>query len=56
LDTSNDSINDGIVKKGFSDFMSEGWNEERNGKEEQERTNNENRGRNFRILLRGRCA
>jgi hypothetical protein len=51
-----DSINDGIVKFFFSDFMNEGWNEEGNGKEEQERANNENIGRNFCILPKGRCA
>jgi hypothetical protein len=39
---SNDSNNDGIMRKCSSDFMSEGWNEEGNGEKEQERTNNEN--------------
>jgi hypothetical protein len=53
---SDDSINDDTVKKSFYDFMIEGWNEERNGKEEQKRANNENRRRNFHIPPKGRCA
>jgi hypothetical protein len=53
---SNDSINDGTMRKGFYDSMSEGWNEEGNGKEEQERATNENGGRNFLIMPRGRYA
>jgi hypothetical protein len=54
-DIFDDSSSDGIVKKG-SYSMSEGWDEEGNGKKKHERTNNENRGRNFCILSKGRCA
>jgi hypothetical protein len=54
-DIFDDFSSDGIVKKG-SYSMSEGWDEEGNGKKNHERTNNENRGRNFCILSKGRCA
>jgi len=36
--------------------MSEGMNEEGNGKKEQEQGDNENEGRNSRIPLKGRFA
>ncbi len=38
------------------DSMNEGWNEEGNGKEKQEQGDNENRGRNFHILSKGKFA
>jgi hypothetical protein len=44
------------MKRGSFDSMSEGWDEEGNGKKKQEQIDNENRGRNFCILLKGRCA
>ncbi len=52
---SDDSNSDGIVKRSF-DFMSERWNEKGNGEEKHERGDNENEGRNFHIMLKGRCV
>ncbi len=51
---SNDATNDDILRITFSDFMSEGTNEEGSGEEEQEWGDIENEGRNSHIPPKGR--
>jgi hypothetical protein len=51
---SNHVNNDGTLRRIFLGFMNEGWNEEGNGEEAQERGDNENGGRNSHILSKGR--
>jgi hypothetical protein len=52
---SNDSNNDGILKKSYFYFMNEGWNEEWNNEVEQKQVDNENGRRNFHIPSKGSC-
>jgi hypothetical protein len=51
-----DSNSDGTMRKCSFDSMNEGWNEEGNGKKKKERTENENKGKNSCISLKGRCV
>ncbi len=44
------------MRRVSSNSMNEGWNEKGNGEEQHERGDNENGGRNFHIMLKGRCV
>ncbi len=50
----NDVSNDGTLKRTFSSFMNERWNEEGNGEKELEWGDNENEGKISCILSKGR--
>jgi hypothetical protein len=51
-----DATSDGTLKRTSFNFMNEGMNEEGNGKEEEERSDDENGIKNFCIPSKGRFA